>query len=172
MDKLIADIEFEFRRHKGLAERALGQLDDNAFFRPPAEHVNSAAVIVKHLAGNLVSRFTDFLTSDGDKASRDRDGEFVITESDTRATLMAAWERGWQALSDTLAQLQLADLNKSISIRGEAHTVQQALLRALTHTLYHVGQVTYIVRMLQPAGAWLTIAPGKSKEWKGSYLKK
>ena len=172
MDAFLADLEYEFRRHKGMAERAIVPLNDQEFFRRPADLVNPVAIIVKHLAGNLVSRFTDFLTSDGDKASRDRDGEFLLTEADTRANLMDAWEKGWQALFASLAGLQSGDLDKSVTIRGEVHSVRQALLRALTHTVYHIGQVMYLVRMVKPESTWVTIAPGKSKEYKGSYRKK
>src|SRR5438034_6748706 len=105
MSELVADIAFEFRRHKGWADKALAGLSDEAFFRRPGEHVNPPALIVKHLAGNLLSRWTDFLTTDGEKPSRDRDNEFVLTAADTRGSLTAAWERGWQVLFDTLSGL-------------------------------------------------------------------
>src|SRR5215469_13292372 len=148
------------------------QLDDEQFFRRPGEAVNPIALIVKHLAGNLTSRWSDFLTTDGDKPSRDRDGEFLLTEQDTRASLLVAWERGWQTLFDTLAGLQASDLEKTVTIRGEAHTVIQALLRGATHAAYHTGQILYVVRLLRPDAAWLTIPPGQSRSHqRGAYRK-
>jgi uncharacterized damage-inducible protein DinB len=169
--RLLPDFLYEFRRHKDLADRALGSLDDEQFFHRPAEHVNSVAIIVKHLSGNLRSRWTDFLTSDGEKPDRRRDGEFVIAAEDTRASLMAAWEHGWEAVLATVAALRDSDLQRTITIRGEPHTVLQALVRGLTHAAYHVGQVLYLARMLRPEGPWLTIAPRQSDAARGGYLK-
>ena len=166
---ILADLLHEYRRHKTLADQALGQLDDQAFFSRPAEQVNPVALIVKHIAGNLFSRWTDLLTSDGDKASRDRDGEFVLKEEDTRAHLLSAWEKGWSALFDTIARLTDADLDRTITIRGEKHTVYQALLRGLSHTTYHIGQILYLVRLIQPESKWLTIPPGQSRAFSGKY---
>src|SRR6516225_7738289 len=114
MKDLLADLQYEFQRYKDLADRAMVHLDDQEFFRRPAASVNPVALIVKHLAGNLVSRWTDFLTSDGEKASRDRDGEFLLTEQDTRSNLLTAWERGWAVLFETLAGLSDSDLEKSV----------------------------------------------------------
>jgi uncharacterized damage-inducible protein DinB len=170
MADLLADLRHDFRRHKDLADRAMAHLDDSEFFRRPAEHVNSVALIVKHLAGNLASRWTDFLTTDGEKASRDRDGEFLLTEQDTRASLLAAWERGWTALFDTFAGLGESDLDKSVTIRGESHRVTQALLRGLSHAAYHAGQILYLVRLWRPDSPWLTVAPGQSRKVRGGYL--
>jgi uncharacterized damage-inducible protein DinB len=170
-----ADIVFSFRKHKEMAEKAFAQLDEDQFFRKPGEHSNSVAVIVKHLAGNLASRWTDFLTTDGDKPWRDRDAEFVIGPSDTRANLLAAWEHGWTALFQSLEQLEENDWTKSVHIRGEAHTVMQAIHRSLAHSVYHVGQMMYLARLLKTDGwNWITIAPGQSKEHAaagGKYLK-
>src|SRR4051812_48718509 len=137
MPDLIADITHEFRKHKGYADKALAGMADDAFFHRPGELVNPVALIVKHLAGNLLSRWTDFLTTDGEKPTRDRDGEFALGPADTRLALIAGWERGWQALLDTLAGLTDADLGKTVLIRGERHTVQQAILRGLDHAAYH-----------------------------------
>jgi uncharacterized damage-inducible protein DinB len=170
MSEVIPTLGHEFRRHKNLADSAIAILDDAAFFRRPGETVNSVALIVKHLAGNLRSRFTDFLTTDGDKPDRHRDGEFVLTDADTRANLLAAWERGWAALFATLDQLGPADLDKTVLIRGEPHTVTQALVRAATHAAYHVGQILYLARLLAPAAPWRTIAPGRSEQHVGKYL--
>ncbi len=163
MHNLLTDLMGEFERYKVLADRAIAQLDDQEFFRRPAAHVNPVALIVKHLGGNLVSRWTDFLMTDGEKPSRDRDGEFLLTGQDTRADLLAAWERGWRALFDTLEGLRDSDLDKSVTIRGEIHTVRQALLRGMLHAAYHTGQILYLVRLLRPESTWLTVAPGQSR---------
>ena len=169
MNDFLADLQYEFLRHKGLADRAMAQLDDREFFRRPGTLVNPVALIVKHLAGNMVSRWTDFLTTDGEKASRDRDGEFLLTEEDTRPNLLAAWERGWGALFQTLAGLSDADLEKSVTIRGEGQTARQALLRGMSHVAYHTGQVLYLVRLLRPESPWLSIPPGQSRGFPGNY---
>jgi uncharacterized damage-inducible protein DinB len=170
MTKLLTDFMHEFRRHKDLADRALSQLDDDGFSRRPADHVNPVALVVKHLAGNLRSRWTDFLTSDGEKPDRNREAEFVLKEQDSRESLIAAWECGWKAVFDTLAGLDEADLARQVTIRGEPHTVFQALLRGLNHAAYHTGQILYIVRLLRPDSEWLTIAPGQSRTDGGKYL--
>jgi uncharacterized damage-inducible protein DinB len=169
MDDFLPDVAHEFRRHKGLADRAMAELDDAQFLHRPGALVNPVALIVKHLAGNLVSRWADFLTTDGEKASRDRDGEFLITESDTRSSLMAAWERGWSTLFDTLAGLKESDLVRTVTIRGEPHSVRQALLRSMTHAAYHTGQIVYLVRWIRPESPWLTIPPGQSRGVGGAY---
>jgi uncharacterized damage-inducible protein DinB len=169
------DVIFTFRKHKQMAEKAITQLDDRTFFLKPGEHSNSIAAIIKHLSGNFASRFTDFLTTDGDKPWRDRDGEFIIGDADTREKLLADWENGWGVLFAALEQLTEADWLKTVSIRGEEHTVLQAIHRAIAHTAYHVGQITYLARLMT-AGEWkwITIPPGQSKEWNargGGYLK-
>jgi hypothetical protein len=168
---LLPALEHEFRRHKRLADAATAALNDATFFHRPTTAVNPVALIVKHLAGNLVSRFTDFFNSDGDKPTRDRDGEFLLLEADTRPALMAAWERGWSVLFTALARLAEADLSRTVTIRAEPHTVLQALLRSATHVAYHTGQILYVARMLRPDAPWLTIAPGASEAHKtGRYL--
>jgi hypothetical protein len=171
----VDDIIFSFKKHKDMAEKAFRQVDDGDFFRKPGEHSNSLAVIIKHIAGNLASRWTNFLTSDGDKPWRDRDAEFVIGPDDTRDRLIAAWETGWSALFQTLASLQEADLPKKVTIRREEHTVFQAIHRSLTHTAYHVGQITYLSRLVTEGDwEWITIPPGQSQKWNeqgGGYLK-
>ncbi len=169
MSDFLADVRHEFVRHKSMADRAMASLSDEEFIRRPGTLVNPVALIVKHLAGNLVSRWSDFLTTDGEKASRDRDGEFLLTEQDTRANLLAAWEKGWKTLLDTLATLTDADLDKQITIRGEGQSVRQALMRGSSHVAYHTGQITYLSRWLRPDSPWLTIAPGQSKGVPGGY---
>ncbi len=169
------DVLFSFRKQKDMAEQAIGQLDDAEFFRKPGEQSNSVAVIVKHLAGNLKSRWTDFLTSDGEKPWRNRDAEFVIGPEDTRARLLAAWQDGWDAALGTLASLGEEDLLKKVTIRREEHTVLQAIHRSLTHTAYHAGQILYVARLVKK-GDWryITIPPGESERARaagGKYLK-
>ena len=170
MANFIADAAHEFRRHKHLVDRGSNSLSDEQFFRRPGPQVNSIALIVKHLAGNLLSRWTEFLTSDGEKPTRNRDSEFALTPDDTRESLLAAWELGWSALFSTLAALTDADLDRTVTIRGEPHRVQQALLRGLDHIAYHTGQILYVARLVSPGGEWLTIAPGKSAEHLPGYL--
>ena len=167
---MLADVRQEFRRHQRLAQEAMTQLDDTGFFLRPAPHVNAVALIVKHLGGNLRSRWTNFLTSDGEKPDRDRDREFVLTDADTRDHLTAAWQHGWAALWGTLESLSDGDLEQRVTIRGESHTVRQALLRGLTHVAYHTGQILYVVRLLRPESRWLTIAPDHSRNHPGDYL--
>src|SRR5262249_7706685 len=151
------------------------QVADEDFFKKPGEHSNSIAVIVKHVAGNLASRWTDFLTTDGDKPWRDRDAEFIIGPEDTRTSLLAAWERGWSALFQSLAKLQEAALRKTVNLRREEHIVFQAIHRSLTHTAYHVGQIVYLSRLVAKDGwQWITIPPGQSQRWRdqgGKYLR-
>jgi uncharacterized damage-inducible protein DinB len=169
VDNFLADLNHEFHRHKTIADRAMADLDDERFFHRPGELVNPVALIVKHLAGNLASRWGDFLTTDGEKPTRDRDKEFILTEADTRPGLMAAWERGWTVLFETLAGLTDADLARTVTIRGEPHSVRQALLRGITHVAYHTGQILYLVRLLRPESAWITIPPGQSGAVRGGY---
>lgn len=145
---------FEFRQLKSKADRALEQLDDAewlATFREPdpEDRGNPVAVIVKHLAGNLRSRWTDFLTSDGEKPDRDRDREFELYSDDTPTKLLERWNTGWQILFDTLDSLSPDDLERTVTIRGESHRVSEAIFRQLTHYAYHVGQIVMIARFLR-----------------------
>ena len=113
------------------------------------------------------------LASDGDKPARNRDHEFVLSADDTRANLMAAWDAAWQIVETTLASLTDADLAETVTIRGEPHTVLQALLRGVSHTAYHAGQVLYVARFVEPSAPWLTIAPGQSRRHgTGHYLER
>ena len=121
MDDWLADLRHALRQYRGMAEPRDGQLDDPEFFRRPAEHVNPVALIVKHMAGNLASRWSDFLATDGEKPSRDRDAEFVVGDEDTREGLMAAWGAAGDLFFDTLDALTDADLPATVTIRGEAH---------------------------------------------------
>lgn len=153
------------RYYKRLGERAMAQVPDEALVAAPDAESNSIAVIVKHLAGNMRSRFTDFLTTDGEKPDRKRDTEFEAPPK-TRTELMAMWETGWQGVFDALAPLKDEQLGQKIFIRSEAHSVMQAINRQLAHYAYHVGQIVYVAKHF--AGAkWtaLTIPRGKSEEF-------
>ena len=138
-----------FRSYKNLAEKAITQVSDDEFFKLIDEESNSIALIVKHVGGNLRSRWTDFLTSDGEKPNRFRDTEFIETEEDTREKLLNSWEAGWKALFTTLEALTPADFEKTVMIRTEKFTVFKALGRSLTHIVYHVGQITFLAKHLR-----------------------
>ena len=145
-----------FATYRRMAERALAQADDDAFFARLGP-LDPLAVQVKHLAGNYRSRFTDFLTTDGNKPWRQRDEEFELRDGDTREALMAAWAEGWRLLDEALAPLADADLERMVTIRGEPLSVLQALHRALAHTAYHVGQIVLLAK--HAAGdAWQTLS--------------
>lgn len=160
------DVRTQFRKMKELAEKALAQVSDEAFFAQLDPESNSIALIVKHVAGNARSRWTDFLAADGEKPDRGRDSEFIVEPGDTRASLLERWEAAWQALFDALAPLTAADLERTVLIRGEAHTVMQAINRQMAHYAYHLGQIVYLARHY--AGSrWqtLSIPRGKSEEF-------
>jgi Protein of unknown function (DUF1572) len=133
------------RHYKCLAERAIAQVSDEQLFVVLDPEANSIAIIVKHMAGNMRSRFTDFLTTDGEKPTRNRDSEFVDPAA-TRAQLLADWESGWSCVFAALGSLTDADLRRTITIRGEAHSVVQAINRQLAHYPYHVGQIVLLAR--------------------------
>jgi hypothetical protein len=156
----------EFKRTKGLADGAMAQVTAEQFFSVPAEGDNSIAVIVKHVGSNLLSRWVDFLTSDGEKPGRNRDREFEIAASDTQQSLMHQWELGWAALFSALGPLNDTDLERTVTIRGEPLTVLQAINRQLTHYPYHVGQIVYVAKH-HAGSSWrsLSIPKGKSAEF-------
>ena len=134
-----------FQYHKSLVDRAVAQISDDALHQAIDENTNSIAVIMQHVAGNLASRWTDFLTSDGEKPNRNRDREFVDARVG-RTELLAAWEAAWQALFGTLAALTAEDVARTVQIRGEDHSVPLAMQRSLAHTSYHVGQIVQLAR--------------------------
>ena len=134
-----------FRYHKHIADRAVEQISDEALRRPLDDNTNSIAVVMKHVGGNLRSRWTDFLTSDGEKPWRNRDDEFVDAFA-SRSEVLAAWEAGWAALFGALEGLAEADLNHIVTVRGEPHSVALAAGRSLGHTCYHVGQIVQLAR--------------------------
>lgn len=146
-----------FRALKEQAERALAQADDPAFFAVLDNESNSLAVLVAHIAGNALSRWTDFLTTDGEKPTRHRDAEFDLDPRLTRAELMSRWEAGWGALFAAVEPLSAADLDRTVPIRGEPHTVMQALLRQIRHYAYHVGQIVQLAKHYRGAD-WQTLS--------------
>src|SRR5688572_8304474 len=154
-----------FEANKRMADRAIAQLPDEKLRVALDANTNSIAVIMKHVAGNLISRWTDFLTTDGEKPDRNRDDEFVDTFA-SRAELLDYWERGWACLFAALAALKPDDLGKTVVIRGEPHTVPLALERSLGHTCYHVGQIVQVARV-QAGERWntLTIPRGGSESF-------
>ncbi|MGB7263995.1 MAG: DUF1572 domain-containing protein [Terracidiphilus sp.] len=141
----IADALSLFRYYKRLAERAMEQVSDEQLFAALDHEANSIAVIVKHMAGNMRSRWTNFLTTDGEKPDRDRDSEFVDPPA-TRTDLLAEWENGWSRLFTALEPLTDADLGRTVTIRGEAHSVMQAINRQLAHYPHHVGQIVLLAK--------------------------
>jgi len=166
-DEYLRDTAARLAQLRRTCERAAAQVSDDAFFAAPDAETNSIAINLKHVGGNLRSRFTDFLTSDGEKPDRDRDGEFIIGPGDTRAAIDAAWARGWALLEDALASLTPGDLLRTIHIRGEPHTVLGALNRQIAHVANHTGQVTLLARHY--AGAeWqtLSIPRGQSETYR------
>jgi hypothetical protein len=134
-----------FQKHKHWADQAIGQLSDENLRRPLDEHSNSVAVIMKHVAGNLLSRWTDCLTTDGEKPWRNRDQEFV-DDLANRQEVLDCWERGWRCLFESLGSLVPEDLLKTITVRGEPHSVLLAIERSLAHCSYHVGQILMVAR--------------------------
>jgi hypothetical protein len=136
----------QFRKLKAQADKAIVQVDDAQFFSLIDADANSIALIVKHVAGNMRSRWTDFLTTDGEKPDRHRDAEFEREAADTREAVLARWEAGWELLFDTLSSLQPADLGKTVTIRSEPHTVVQAVNRQMSHYSAHVGQIVLLAK--------------------------
>jgi hypothetical protein len=147
-----AEVIAQYQEQKQMAEAAFGRVDDAMFFAHWQEdgddHTNSIAILVKHLSGNFISRWTDFLTSDGEKADRQRPREFLHEESDNRAQIMARWEESWRRLFATLDALTEEDFAKTIYIRGEAHSVVKAILRNLLHATHHIGQIDLLATVL------------------------
>jgi len=152
----------ELRRYKDMADKALAQVNDEDFFRQIDPESNSIAVILKHLAGNMRSRWTDFLTTDGEKPDRDRDGEFVMEETDERRTLEGGWNEGWKLTFTALESLTPADLVKEVSVRGEAQTVVRAITRHISHLTYHVGQIALLAKHFSGAH-WQTLTVPRNK---------
>jgi uncharacterized damage-inducible protein DinB len=159
----LRDLQFTFRYHKSVADRALAQITDDDLHTLVGGEANSIAIIMQHIAGNLRSRYTDFLTSDGEKPDRDRDAEFEMPARASRADLVAAWDRAFGLVLETIAALQPDDLIRTIYVRKEPFAVVEALNRSVAHTAYHVGQIVLLAKHFAGAN-WttLTIAKGQS----------
>jgi hypothetical protein len=158
------------RAYKKLAEKALDQLSEDEFFITLDAEGNSVAVIMKHMAGNMFSRWTDFLTTDGEKPNRNRDMEFVIEPTTSKDDLIDFWQRGWQCVFEALEPLRAEDLGKKVMIRGEEHTVIQAINRQLMHYANHIGQIVFLAKHFRSA-EWksLSIPRNRSAEF-NAYL--
>jgi uncharacterized damage-inducible protein DinB len=158
------------RAYKKMADKAIAQLHDDEFFITIDEEANSVAVIMKHMAGNMFSRWTDFLTTDGEKPNRNRDMEFVIESKTGQEDVLAYWEQGWQRVFEALEPLQAEDLGKKVLIRGEEHTVIQAINRQLMHYADHIGQIVFLAKHFR-SSEWksLSIPRNRSAEF-NAYL--
>ena len=169
----LENARFETRRLKELAEKAIAQVADDALLHHALDdESNSIAVVMQHLGGNLSSRWTRFLETDGEKPDRQRDREFEPNTTLSRRDLMELWERGWSRCFETLDSLTPDDLSKTVRIRGEEHTVPQAIQRQIVHSAYHVGQIVFLAKHLSSAG-WtsLSIPRGRSSDVRGGYQK-
>ena len=164
-DHYLESAKKQFHQYKMLGERAMQQIPDDKLFWQYNPESNSIGSIVKHLSGNMLSRFTDFLTTDGEKPWRDRDSEFQ-NDFVTREELFGKWNAGWKCLSEALAQLTPEDLEKTVYIRNEKHSVMEAINRQLTHYAYHVGQIVFLGKMICNED-WksLSIPKGNSKQF-------
>jgi hypothetical protein len=164
------DARSSLKAYKKLAEKAIAQLNDEQFFVTIDEESNSVAVVMKHMAGNMFSRWTDFLTSDGEKPNRNRDMEFVIEPQTTKDDVLAYWERGWACVFEALEPLRPEDCEKKVMIRGEEHTIVQAINRQLMHYSYHIGQIVFLAKHFRSA-EWksLSIPKNRSAEF-NAYL--
>jgi hypothetical protein len=163
----LEEIKRQFRGHQRMGERALAQLEEKDFFVTLDPESNSVATLVKHIAGNARSRFTDFLTSDGEKPDRFRDQEFEVSEKTTREEVMRWWEEAWFHVFSALDSLKPDDVLRTVTIRQEPHTVMQALNRSLAHYAQHIGQIVFLAKHLR-SGQWqtLSIPRGKSEDYK------
>ena len=163
----------EFRIMQKQGERAIAQLNDEQLFVTLDPESNSVAILVKHLAGNMRSRWTDFLTSDGEKPDRQRDSEFILDANTTRADVLQWWEQGWRCLLDALEALQPDDALRTVVIRLEDHTVVQAINRQLTHYAAHVGQIVFLAKHLK-SSAWqtLSVPRGQSEQFNQKMIER
>jgi len=168
----LEEVRRKFRGHKRLAEGALAQLKDEELFVALDSESNSIAILVKHLAGNMRSRFTDFLTTDGEKPDRNRDQEFELNSTTTRADVMRWWEEGWACVFTAIEALKPEDVMRTVTVRGEPHTVMQAINRQIAHYAQHTGQIVFLAKHLR-SKEWktLSIPRGKSKDFKPSGQK-
>ena len=168
MSDIVSAFAAEYRRYKALADAAIAQLEDGQLSQPGPAGNNSIAVLVWHVSGNLRSRFSEFRTADGEKPWRDRDDEFVL-RTVTRPELLERWEGGWRELFAAIGPLTNDDLDGTVTIRGQSLSIEQALMRSLGHTVYHVGQILYLAKSMR-GGTWenLSIPPGASAAYNRS----
>jgi hypothetical protein len=169
----LQDAVSEFRKLKILAEKAVAQVAEADLLVALDSDSNSIAVVMKHMAGNMRSRWTDFLTSDGEKPDRNRDSEFVIEPEDTRKSILERWEAGWCCVFGAIEPLTSGDLERTVSIRGKPHSVLEAIQRQLTHYAYHVGQIVFLAKHFA-AEKWqtLSVRRGKSEAFNASMRKR
>ncbi len=162
----LEDAVRQLKKLKAQADKALAQTADEQLFATLDPEANSIAIIMKHMAGNMRSRWTDFLTTDGEKPDRQRDTEFELEAADTRERVLALWEDGWARTLGAISSLTAADLSKTVHVRGEAHSVLEAINRQTTHYAAHVGQIVLLAKHYA-GDAWqtLSIPRGKSKEF-------
>ena len=151
-----------FRFYKKMGESAMEQVSDKQLFATLDAEMNSIAIMVKHMAGNMRSRWTDFLTSDGEKPDRNRDMEFLIEQHTTKDDMIAYWERGWKCVFDALEPLRPEDCEKKVMIRGEEHTIVQAINRQLMHYAYHIGQIVFLAKHFK-ASDWKSLSVPRNK---------
>lgn len=162
---MIHDFAGEYLRYRRVGEKAIEQVSNDDLNRAFGRDNNSIAVIVRHISGNLISRFTDFRTSDGEKPWRDRDSEFEERQYE-REEVKEYWARGWSILEGELAKLRDEDLGKLVSIRGRTWTIHDALCRSLAHVAYHIGQIVMLARICAEGDwEWISIPKGKSREY-------
>jgi hypothetical protein len=173
LELMVEEVRLEYRKLKEQADKALAQVDDAAFFGAVDQDANSLAVIVKHVGNNLRSRWTDFYDSDGEKPDRRRDEEFEIRPGETRQTIEAIWSRGWERVLAVLDGMRPADLDRTVVIRAEPHTVPRAVLRSLTHTAGHIGQIVLLAKHARGA-QWttLSIPKGQSEQFNAKMREK
>ena len=162
-ENYLKSVLFEFQRYKSMGDKTFAQISDNDIHWKYAETDNSIAIIVKHMVGNMMSRWTNFLTEDGEKSWRERDLEFEEPYV-SKAEMIASWEKGWKCLFDALSQIEGTNFQKKVTIRGEEHTIVEAINRQLAHYANHVGQIIFIGRMIK-GSEWtpLSIPKGASK---------
>jgi len=163
----LEEVHRQMRGHKRMGENAMAQLHDQDFLVTLDPESNSVAILVKHLAGNMRSRFTDFLTSDGEKPDRFRDREFEVTAATTRADVMKWWDEGWACVFAAIDALKPEDVMRTVTIRGEPHTALQAINRQIAHYAQHIGQIVFLAKHLR-SSEWktLSIPRGKSEDYK------
>ena len=165
-DRYLEDARLQLRKIKAMGDRALRQAGDGRLFATPDAESNSLAILMKHISGNLRSRWTRFLETDGEKPDRNRDGEFETGPDDTPDRLRERWEQGWKILFETLDSLRPGDLERTVTIRREPHSVLQAINRQISHYSAHVGQMIYLAKhLVGPGWQSMSIPKGKSKEY-------